>query len=76
MSSLAQVATIDLNKTERVRKSNTVAWQKRVINVANILFVLIWAASSNRRSAGYTCHNCPYNRSDMCGLGGTYNSVR
>ena len=45
MSSLAQVATIDLNKTERVRKSNTVAWQKRVINVANILFVLIWAAS-------------------------------
>lgn len=45
MSSLAQVATIDLNKTERVRKSNTVAWQKRVINVANILVVLIWAAS-------------------------------
>lgn len=45
MSSLAQVATIDLNKTERVRKSNTVAWQKRVINVANVLFVLIWAAS-------------------------------
>lgn len=45
MSSLAQVATIDLNKTERVRKSNTVAWQKRVINVANIFFVLIWAAS-------------------------------
>ena len=45
MSSLVQVATIDLNKTERVRKSNTVAWQKRVINVANILFVLIWAAS-------------------------------
>ena len=45
MSSLAQVATIDLNKTERGRKSNTVAWQKRVINVANVLFVLIWAAS-------------------------------
>lgn len=45
MSSLAQVATIDLNNIERVRKSNTVAWQKRVINVANVLFVLIWAAS-------------------------------
>lgn len=45
MSSLAQVATIDLNNTVRVRKSNTVAWQKRVLNVANILFVLIWVAS-------------------------------
>ena len=45
MSSLAQVATIDLNKTERIKKSSTVAWQNRVLNVANILFVLIWAAS-------------------------------
>ena len=45
MSSLAQAATIDLNKTERIKKSSTVAWQKRILNVANILFVLIWAAS-------------------------------
>ena len=45
MSSLAQVATIDLNNTGKVRKSNTVAWQKRVLNVANILFILIWVAS-------------------------------
>ena len=45
MSSLAQAATIDLNKPERIKKSSTVAWQKRILNVANILFVLIWAAS-------------------------------
>ena len=45
MSSLAQAATIDLNRTERIKKSNSVAWQKRVLNVANVLFILIWAAS-------------------------------
>ncbi|MCR5344107.1 MAG: ABC transporter permease subunit [Butyrivibrio sp.] len=44
MSSYAEAPAIVFEKPERVRKNN-VAWQKRIINVANFLFVLIWLAS-------------------------------
>lgn len=45
MSSYAEAPAIAFEKPERVRKNTNVAWQKRIINIANFFFVLIWLAS-------------------------------